>query len=46
MTRGTWQRLAVLVGAIVVLAAAGVAAQTVAAAPQASATVRSNTPVA
>jgi branched-chain amino acid transport system substrate-binding protein len=36
MKRGTWQRLAVLVGAIVVLAAAGVAAQTTAAAPQAS----------
>jgi branched-chain amino acid transport system substrate-binding protein len=37
MKRGTWQRLAMLVGAIVVLAAAGIAAQTTAAAPQASA---------
>jgi branched-chain amino acid transport system substrate-binding protein len=36
MKRGTWQRLAMLVGAIVVLAAAGMAAQTTAAAPQAS----------
>ena len=36
MKRGTWQRLAALVGAVALLAAAGVAAQTVAAAPQAS----------
>jgi branched-chain amino acid transport system substrate-binding protein len=36
MKRGTWQRLGALVGAVALLAAAGVAAQTVAAAPQAS----------
>jgi branched-chain amino acid transport system substrate-binding protein len=36
MKRGTWQRLAALVGAMALLAAAGVAAQTTAAAPTAS----------
>jgi branched-chain amino acid transport system substrate-binding protein len=36
MKHGTWQRLAALVGAMALLAAAGVAAQTTAAAPKAS----------